>query len=275
MSRTTPGDRVRHLLEMHWNANQSAMARDTKCAQSTLSLVASEANEPGKRLLTLIAAHPDVNAKWLFHGKGKSLVNPSAKLVPQQESSSLPIVSELLEHFPSDCKNLAVDERLDVAPQLANKGAYFYRVPFADPILWHEEMGIHTGDLLLIDMTEGSIPPKENLYCKLCVVRHPKHQDRVCLGQVSYIEASEDDGPEKIEVDTFDIGYKASEIIYKKKKVKFRKKEIVTMQYYIYSGEGEEKRLEQISHLELEPPLLKINYKDILGVCKRLVRKDI
>ena len=94
----TIGDRVRHLLELRWGGNQTEMAREIGCSQSTLSQVA-HGKEPGKRLTTMIASHQDVNQTWLLHGDGEPLVanGNSATFSPFR----IPIVTHPLDGIPN------------------------------------------------------------------------------------------------------------------------------------------------------------------------------
>lgn len=272
MPRSTAGDRVRRLLEEHWNANQSEMARETKCAQSTLSLVASGKKEPGKRLLTLIAAHAEVNTEWLFHGKGKPLT--AGKPSSHAAACSLPIAASPLNGAPDENLQALSDERQDVIPQLVNSGSYILLVQGDDPITHDIEMGIHPGDRLLVDTTPASIPKTKRLFRALCVVRHPKNRNKVCLGLVTYSEADIDSGPERIEVDTFDLGLRPDEIIREKKIVEYRGRKRETVQLYKRIGDPNDQRLMPVSDLELEPPLHRIAYEDIVGLCKMMIRKE-
>lgn len=269
MARTTAGERVCRLLKEHWNGNQSEMARDTKCAQSTLSLVASGKKEPGKRLLTLIAAHPGLNADWVFHGKGKPFSTTSSLA----KAKSLPIAERVLQGSPEEFPNSVLDERQDVVPHLANPGAYFLRVQGDEPIVYDVEMGVRAGDLLLIDTASSAFPKIERLFRKLCVVRLADSPEKFCLGLVSYVEASEEDGVERVEVDTFDLGIQPDNLVRKKHTVKVRGQKRVVVQLYRRTGDDRETKLVPVSDLELEPPPRQIEYKDIVGVCKMLIRK--
>lgn len=271
MPRKTAGDRVRWLLEHHWNNNQSEMARETHCAQSTLSLVASGKNEPGKRLLTLISNHPQVNAEWLFHGKGKPIsVEPEGF---GSTRSSLPIVERALSGSPENVPSSLTDERQDVVPQLANPGSYILRVQGDEPIVHDIEMGIHPGDHLLVDTSPECIPPIDRLVRKLAVICHPDQRRKACLALLNYVPPSIDDGPERIEADTFDLGLRNEEIVRKKHVLDRDGRKQVITELFRRIRNGNESRLVPVSDLELEPPLHQIRYNDIMGICKMLIRK--
>jgi hypothetical protein len=270
---TTPkeGDRVRKLLREFWNGNQSQMSRDTNCAQATLSLIANGKKEPGKRVLTLIAAHPAINSDWVFHGKGEPYTDQASTAA--SETPSLPVADKPLPGLPSAHVGLLLDERQVVVPELANPDSYFLRLSSDEPISRQTEMQVAPGDRLLIDMTPAAIPKMESLYEKLCVVRHPRNPERAALGLVSYFQASKEDGPEGIAVDTFDLGPAPQEIVRKLTAVMHRGRQRIIEQYFRKVGKGENQRLEQVSQLELEPQLMPIRYEDILGICKMLIRK--
>jgi len=271
MPLSTAGDRVRFLLEKLWNGHQTKMARDTNCAQPTLSLVASGKNEPGKRLLALIAAHPEVNEEWLFHGTGEP-INPLTKLAGNLEYF-LPVVNRALNVSQSEDIRRLANEKQEVLKSFYNKTSYFIRVQHDEPITNDVEMAINKGDLLLIDRSPDSFPEKHRLFRTLCVVREPKNAKRVCLGLVTYLEAEFEEGPERIEVDTFDIGLRKNQIIRESRIVDYRGKKRRTEKQFKLVGDPEHQRKVPVSQSELEPSLPQISYEDIIGVFKLMLRK--
>ncbi|WP_013629272.1 helix-turn-helix transcriptional regulator [Rubinisphaera brasiliensis] len=270
MSHETQGDRVRWLLREVWNGHQTKMAQDTECSQSTLSLVASGKKEPGKRLLALIEAHPKVNAEWLYNGRGKPLV--AVKETDNKIRDSLPVATRPLPGPPGDTPTALTDQRQVVVANHLNQTSYVLVVQGDEPIVDDIELGVRPGDRLLIDASMDSIPEKQRLFRTLCVVRRPGRTDHTCLGLVTYIEADKESGPERIEVDTFDVSVPRKDIEVQRWTVLHRGKEREHAKYYRKIGTPGNLRLEPIGDLELDPPLPRILYSDIVGVCKMLMR---
>src|SRR5689334_73205 len=67
-------DRVRYLLEVFWNNNRSAMARDIGVSHSIIAKVVAGDQPPGRHLMAKIAEHPRINPGWVLSGEGEPFV---------------------------------------------------------------------------------------------------------------------------------------------------------------------------------------------------------
>jgi hypothetical protein len=79
MSTMSFGDRFTLLLNQLWDGNRSRMARDLKCAQSLVSMIATGKRPPGRDVLAKLGHHPLVNAAWLLTGEGEPLIDELKK----------------------------------------------------------------------------------------------------------------------------------------------------------------------------------------------------
>jgi len=69
-----PAERVMLLLKKVWSNSQTRMAAEIGMSQSAISNVVTRRQQPGRKLLAAIAAHPLVNANWLLTGDGDPIV---------------------------------------------------------------------------------------------------------------------------------------------------------------------------------------------------------
>ncbi len=219
----TVGDRVRHLLERLWGGNQTEMAKAIGCSQSTLSQVAN-GKEPGKRLVTMIAAHNGVSQQWLLHGEGEPLL-------PEDGPFRLPIVKHPSIGVP---KKATRDGSYEVPAEHRKQSCYWLEVGPKEPVVREEWEAVRSGDLLLIDTDQTSFPPIKRFFEKLCVVRI---SSRARLGSVSFVEESMDEGPSRIEVDTFDLAIPPGEIVMEYREGLFRGRKRTFVQCFRQAGE--------------------------------------
>jgi hypothetical protein len=125
------------------------MARAVVCSQSSLSRVLSGAVQPGKRLLRLIADHPDVNSEWLYHGRGEPLV---AKVeLPPPADLRLPVTRNLLPGPPGNYLDRLDGNEFPVAAALYRPSRCWYEVPGNAAVLKNKDARLQFCDLLLLD----------------------------------------------------------------------------------------------------------------------------
>ena len=145
----SPADRIRYLLKYQWADNQNEMARAIGCSQATISRAVRDEIQPGKRLLRLIAAHPAVNAEWLYRGRGKPLV-PEEKQGASQDVR-LPLVTALAANFPNELRPNPEGTDFPVAHALHAPSRCWYRLSDGATILRHTDVALLPNDLLLLD----------------------------------------------------------------------------------------------------------------------------
>lgn len=269
----TPGDRVRHLLTLRWNGNQTEMSKETKCAQATLSLIANSIKEPGKRVLNLIGSTPGVNRKWLFEGVGKPLV----KDVKQTLATDcyLPVAKRAIPGNPSEHLDAMKGEKSEVMPTHATPYNYWLELSNDEPILAVSELMLLPGDRLLISTDPEEIPKSSSLYGQIVVVLDPKKHKRPVLAQVEYVPSSTDDGPEHIEANYFEGDVLAHEIVRRVIHVELDgKKRSVSSPYQVIRGKGIDK-IVPVGLVELEPPNALIAHSQIVGICLSMFRRKL
>lgn len=198
--RASMADRVRQLLTSRWQGRQADMAREVGCSQAVLSRVATGKAEPGKRLLALIAAHPEVDSEWLYSGRGKP-TRPS--IVP----SAAPVNELAVLSQPCSRDGLAAarfDSRFPARPQYSPATSYWLEVQPTDPIVLEPGTGVLPLDLLLVDCDSEKFPAVTEYSQTLCVVHLPRRKRAYQLGRVSCNYGDFPGEPPSLEAETFE-----------------------------------------------------------------------
>jgi len=130
---------------------------------------------------------------------------------------------------------------------------------------------------LLMETERKAFPPHDRLFGQLCGVRLViEGQPVVKLGAVEFAEGSEESGPPRLELDTFDLGIDPSQIVEEEVVRKFRGKERrFVRKFKIVDREdgGQEKK--ELHDWDLEPILARIEYDDIVAVCITVLRRRV
>jgi hypothetical protein len=161
--RSLEADRVRLLLDTHFEGNQSLMAERLPASQSLISKVVRGEQMPGRKLMEKLARVPGVSADWVLYGRGQPLLPPM--------KGTLPVAVGVLPGSPDRYPHLLTGERHPVAE--SNEGASRYWLPVREhsPLVQVTAWGILPGDLLLMDSSSDCTARLDLVVGQLCGVR--------------------------------------------------------------------------------------------------------
>lgn len=138
--------RIIVLIDLLTNGSQRKFAREVGCSHSAIAKIANGQQEPGKEVLSRIAAIPSVNQKWLETGVGEPLL-----FQPSEEKFLIPISNALLPGLPSKHKKLHTTKYLALPVSIFQPTRYaieaincFPDEPIPAAILPHDLMIIET-----------------------------------------------------------------------------------------------------------------------------------
>jgi hypothetical protein len=146
---STSRGRITFLLDARWRGQQREMARAVGVAQPSLSRVVNGVQEPGRRLLAKIAAHPEVSDTWLYTGRGSPFVAPGQ--LQLSAGPSLPVSSTILPSLPDACLHMLTGDLYPVSAFHFRVSRYWLRVAEGDPITRDDAWRVLAGDLLLVE----------------------------------------------------------------------------------------------------------------------------
>jgi hypothetical protein len=146
---STAGGRIRFLLDARWRGQQREMARAVGVAQPSLSRVVNGVQEPGRRLLAKIAAHPEVSDTWVYTGRGSPFVAPG-QLQPSA-GPALPLSPTILPGPPEACLHMLTGAHFPVSTFDFRVSRYWLKVAEGDPITRDDAWKVLAGDLLLVE----------------------------------------------------------------------------------------------------------------------------
>jgi hypothetical protein len=146
---STPSGRIKFLLDGRWRGQQREMARAVGVAQPSLSRVVNGVQEPGRRLLAKIAAHPEISDTWLYTGQGAPFLAPG-QLQPSA-GPTLPVASAILPGPPEAFLHMLTAARFPVSSYHFRLSRYWLKVGEGDPITRDDAWKVLAGDLLLVE----------------------------------------------------------------------------------------------------------------------------
>jgi transcriptional regulator with XRE-family HTH domain len=257
--------RIALLSRTLWGGNRSKMAKDLGVSQPVLWRVLEGQQPPPGSLVESIARHQDVSLAWLFRGDGDPSERRSA------ENRAVPIAKAALPGSPADFKGLLSGECCALPPPAPSR--YWLELGVSEPLL-RAGLQLRPRDLLLIETDQRWFPEPEGLFEDLCVVRFDvRGQKKRKLGRVSHVQGSDDEGPSRIEVDTFDLRPDPrsieSRVIVRNVHGRPRKIEIL---YEHVETTRARKVKQRVSRSE--PILPTIAYEDVIGICTGIFRRS-
>lgn len=179
---SSPGtvrERFCFYVDTLFGGNQRRTAEYLGCSQAVISKIILGKQNPGGRVLDLMAQHPKVNPAWLLTGEGEPLL--AEKKSATDQGWPVPIAEELLPGPPKEYSNHLTGQMEYVAGSLYRETAYFYVV--RDSQIEH----ILPGDRILLDADKARW--RKNLSVldgKLCAVqRHVSEGVVIELCQLS------------------------------------------------------------------------------------------
>jgi hypothetical protein len=146
---STAAGRIRFLLDARWRSQQREMARAVGVAQPSLSRVVNGVQEPGRRLLAKIAAHPEISDTWVYTGQGSPFVAPG-QLQPSA-GPTLPVSSTILPGPLEACLHMLTGAHYPVSTFHFRLSRYWLKVAAGDPITLDDAWKVLAGDLVLLE----------------------------------------------------------------------------------------------------------------------------
>lgn len=269
----SPGRRVNWLLDKKFIGNRSTMARRLGFAPSTLSRVVTGEKPPGRRLLTAIVEHLGVDSKWLLTGEGEPFVRT---ITSGGWETVAPVADKLLPGAPQDHRELLTPESFDTTT-LLGPSQYWYRLTRDDPIVNDTRRGFRSGDLLLLETDRTRFPKSENLNNNICVITFMiDGRSTRKLGSVTEFGGSIDDGPARLEADTFDLPMDTQRIVKEYIIQEYPNKEprLFTRNMRLAEVRGREV-LEPLTHSDnLFTSAQMINYDDIVSIWTGILYRE-
>jgi hypothetical protein len=195
--------RLIELWKRVWHGNKSEMGRSLGVSNQVIMRILSGQQLPTGKVLEAIAAHAEINMRWLFTGEGEPLIEPGAQSGAGQFR---PIVDDLLPGSPNDHRDCFTGVSFPVTEGFDSPTSYWYRFPDASPVS-HEEP-VQSGDLLLMETDTRWTRNGDLLAGKyIGILQRTKNGNRVLLGKVDVLSDGEsyfdDTIPERYKVNTF------------------------------------------------------------------------
>lgn len=144
-------DRFAFLLRKIWGGSQTRMASDCGISQSSISNVITGRQQPGRAILTAVAAHPLVNAQWLLTGAGTPLGEFAG-------ASALSVAKTLFMGLPSQNRERLADYLLPVEQHLFSPSRYWFEVVAGNPFVHDSDLSIAIGDKILFEPDSSGWP---------------------------------------------------------------------------------------------------------------------
>jgi hypothetical protein len=154
-------------------------------------------------MLTAIVQKLGVDGEWLIQGTGEPFGLDTKAPDPVLW---MPVRDRLLaERLPRQLR--ALSDRTITVPGYRPSTQYWFRLTRGEPVLNRKRgsRGFLNGDHLLMETDPAKFPAEEKLLYHVCAVRSgPGVEPPVKLGAVEFSEADAEEGPRRLEVDTFD-----------------------------------------------------------------------
>jgi hypothetical protein len=177
---STCGGRIKFILDARWRGQQREMARAVGVAQPSLSRVVNGVQEPGRRLLAKIAAHPEVSDTWLYTGQGSPFVAPG-QLQPSA-GPALPVSTIVLPGPPEAFLRMMSGAYFPVSTFHFRLSRYWLKVAEGDPITRDDAWRVLAGDLVLLESDSRYWLDDLN-----ALVDMPCARRRQCEGHVEFV----------------------------------------------------------------------------------------
>jgi hypothetical protein len=195
--------RLIELWKRVWEGNKSKMGVSLGVSNQVIMRILAGQQLPTGKVLEAIAAHPEINMRWLLTGEGEPLIEPGAR---SGAGPLRPIVDDLLPGLLEDHPNYLTGLSYPVADGFDSTTSYWYRVPAASPLINKEP--VRAGDLLFME-TDAKWTRNANALAGKYIgfLVRTKKGTKVFFGKVditaefdSYFES---DLPESANVETF------------------------------------------------------------------------
>ncbi len=146
---STPGDRVRWLLEVIFAGNRSQMAAVVGCTSSYITKIAQKSQNPGSDVLEGLAKDKRINSQWLISGLGDPLRGDQGQ--SRGGGWPIPILNSLLTEPLTQPSALGATGFWPVGGHEYAVTRYFYRLQIEDRLIYRPQASLQTGDMLLLE----------------------------------------------------------------------------------------------------------------------------
>jgi hypothetical protein len=136
-------DRVKFMLDYHWDGSQRQMSRDLAVSQGLISKIVNGLQGAGRGFLNNLARQPGVNAEWVLRGEGQPLTIPP--------KGTLPVALGILSRPLQASSPLLTGQRHPVAEALDRESRYWVELQIGSPLLRDDTLRLLAGDLLLME----------------------------------------------------------------------------------------------------------------------------
>lgn len=259
----TAAGRLRWLLHKHWQGNCSRMAAEIGISPATVNKIDNAGREPGRRVLEALAAWPKINPAWILSGEGEPYVAR-----PASSPLVLPVADAPLPGSPEQNSRLLSGERIDCS-RIFSASQYWLALERDEPLLNEPGGGFLAHDRLLMETDRKKFPAERKLFHHLCVVNgvgaKPESQSYLC--SVSFVPGSPDDGPARLEAETFDVGLPKHKVVEEFVVRRFPNGtlEASSRKRALTSFRGKS-RIAESEESDLDSGVQKISYADIVAV---------
>lgn len=201
--------RMKWLVETKFGNNKSAMGKAIGMTHVAVSRAVTGETVPSTRMTSLVVQKLGVNAAWLLHGQGEPFSQQDNRKAVR---SGTPISNVLLAGVPQTQQSQLSSATLNVVGMLSPT-QYWFRVTGGSPLLSRTGRGFQVGDLLLMEADRNLFPPQTTFWERLSVVKMGTEKKPKCvLADVTYIEASVDQGEERLEAEVLELDSQAATV---------------------------------------------------------------
>lgn len=179
----SPVGRVAFLLKKIWGGSQTRMARDVQISQSAISNVVTGRQQPGRKILAAIAAHPLVDATWLLTGEGSPLIQVSSA-----DERTLFVAERLFEGLPEEHPD-CLGAKYEVPQRHFRRSRYWIEIHQGHPLTRDSSLAVVTGDRVLFEADPAGWPVDIRGYP--CIVRLGRGREQsLCFDVVDSVDSS-------------------------------------------------------------------------------------
>lgn len=195
---STPAARIAWLVQTRFGGNRSAFAVAVGVSHTIIGRVCG-GQPPGRRLMTAIAGRLSVAPDWLLTGAGVPFRSEEGL-----STAGLPLTVRPLPGRPSEYAGWITDMAAWPPSLAAFEPDCFYWLELSagDSLTHSRKQGFLRGDRLLMICDPAKFPRMSHMLNRLCAVRVDGPTE-VQLASVSYVPATREDGPARLEAAFF------------------------------------------------------------------------
>lgn len=167
-TRSTPGARLRRIVDEEWQGNQRLASRTLGISPTAISQLIHDQRSPSFAVVQAIFEHSQVDLRWFISGEGV----PYPGTATPVDSRALPLAEHFLlgspQHYAADLPSLVLPD----AATMATDSRYLVRLRADEAAVRAKSTKLAPGDLCLVE-TDSTIwqSNPQTLRTKHCVVR--------------------------------------------------------------------------------------------------------